>query len=294
MSKNLTAAAVQEFDEEVKHAYQGTATLRSSVTVRTNVVGDAYKFAASGKGIANQKATQADVTPMDVEYSRPTANLENWNAPEYTDIFDQAEVNFDEKTELAETIAAAIGRREDQLIIDAMAAGTYSATPGTDSTKGLLIDLTATNALTVAALRQASTKGLTKRGVNGMERHIALTADSLDQLLATTAVTSSDFNSVKTLVNGEVDTFLGFKFHVIEERDEGGMPGDGTTAVSSFCYHKKAVGIAIGIDMKTSIDWIAQKTSWLANGIFKAGAVIRENAGVVKILSDSTVIVAQS
>ncbi len=293
MSKYLSNAAVIDFDSEVKHAYQGTRSLRDTVTTRTGVTGESYKFAAMGKGLANQKATQADVTPMDINYSRPTANLENWNAPEYTDIFDQAEVNFDEKSELAGTIAAAIGRREDQLIIDAMNAGTYSATPGTDNTVGLLIDLGATNALTVAALRQASTKGLTKRGVNGMDRHIVLTADALDQLLATTAVTSSDYNAVKTLVNGDIDTFLGFKFHVIEQREEGGLPGDGTTSSASFCYHKKAVGIAIGIDLKTTVDWIAQKTSWLCNGIMKGGAVIRENSGVVKILSDSTIVVAQ-
>lgn len=294
MSKFLTNAAVQEFDSEVKHAYQGKGKLRNTVSVRTGVTGDAYKFAATGKGLANQKATQADVTPMDIEYSRPTAILENWNAPEYTDIFDQATVNFDEKSELAETIADAITRREDQLIIDAMDAGTYSATPGLDKDIGLLIDLTATNALTVAALRQASTKGLTKRGVTGSDRSIALTADSLDQLLATTQTTSSDFNTVKALVNGEIDTFLGFKFMVIETREEGGLPGDETTAVTSFCYHKKAVGYAVGLDMKTTIDWVAQKTSWLANGILKAGAVIRENAGVVRILSDATVIVPQA
>lgn len=294
MSKTLSNAAVTEFDAEVKHEYQGMKTLRDTVSVRNNVVGGSYKFNAMGKGLANQKATQADVTPMDVSHSRPTAILENWNAPEYTDIFDQAEVNFDEKSELAQTIAMAIGRREDQIIIDAMAAGTYSATPGTSSSTGLLIDLGATNALTVAAIRQASTKGLTKRGVGAQDRHIALTADGLDQLLATTAVTSSDYNQVKTLVNGDIDTFLGFKFHTIDTREEGGLPGDSTTSCASFAWQKQAVGIAIGIDMKTTIDWIAQKTSWLANGMYKAGAVIRENAGVVKILSDSTVSVPQA
>jgi len=292
MSKFLTAAAVIEFDSEVKHAYQGMGKLRNTVTVRTNVTGESYKFAGSGKGLANQKASQADVTPMDITYTRPTATLEDWNAPEYTDIFDQAEVNFDEKQELAMTIAEAITRREDQIIIDAMNNGTYDAAPGTDSTKGLLI--TAAAALTVADLRQASTKGLTKRGVEGKERTIALTADSLDQLLATTQVTNSDYNSVKALVNGEVDTFLGFKFCVIETREEGGLPGDGTATCTSFAYHKKAVGYAVGLDMKTTVDWIAQKTSWLSNGILKAGAVIRENAGVVKIVSDATVIVPQA
>lgn len=292
MSKFLTNAAVIDFDNEVKHAYQGKGKLRNTVSVRTGVVGESYKFAATGKGLANQKASQADVTPMDIEYSRPSADLANWNAPEYTDIFDQAEVNFDEKQELAMTIADAITRREDQIIIDAMNAGTYSATP-TANTEGLLIDLTVGVALTVAALRQASTKGLTKRGVESSDRTVALTADALDQLLATTQVTNSDYNSVKALVQGEVDTFLGFKFCVIETREEGGLPGDGTTSAATFCYHKKAVGYAVGLDMKTTVDWVAQKTSWLANGILKAGAVIRENAGVVKILSDSTIVVAQ-
>ena len=45
------------------------------------------------------------VTPMDVTHEVQTATMQNWNAPEYTDIFDQAEVNFDEKQELATTIA---------------------------------------------------------------------------------------------------------------------------------------------------------------------------------------------
>ena len=88
MSKYLTDAAVIEFDNEVKHEYQGMKTLRECVTIRTNVVGESYKFTRMGKGIANQKASQADVTPMDIGHARQTAVMSNWNAPEYTDIFD--------------------------------------------------------------------------------------------------------------------------------------------------------------------------------------------------------------
>ncbi len=40
--------------------------------------------------------------------------------------------------------------------------------------------------------------------------------------------------------------------------------------------------------MKTTIDWVAQKTSWLANGMFKAGAVAREPQGIVKVVYDET------
>lgn len=84
MSKFLTASAVQEFDAEVKHVYQSTGKLRPTITLRTNVTGDAYKFAAMGQGLANQKASQARVTPMDISHQRVTCNLENWNAPELT------------------------------------------------------------------------------------------------------------------------------------------------------------------------------------------------------------------
>lgn len=276
MSKFLTNAAVQEFDSEVKHEYQAMGTLRNTVTIRTGVVGDAYKFARMGKGMANQKASQANVTPMDVGHARQTANLENWNAPEYTDIFDQAEVNYDEKSELAQTIAHGLGRREDQIIIDAIAAGTFQTDPAVGAAD-IGATLSSGSALTVDALRAAA-KFLNRRNVPQSDRHIIHSADDLEALLGTTQVTSTDYNAVKTLVNGEVDTFLGFKFHLIGEREEGGLPTN-----QRFCYHKSAVGYAVGIDMKTSIDWIAEKTSWLCNGMMKSGAVLREAAGVVRI-----------
>lgn len=292
MSKFLSNAAVQEFGSEVKHEYQAMQTLRQTVTIRTGVTGDAYKFTRMGKGLANQKATQADVTPMDIQHGRQTASLDNWNAPEYTDIFDQAEVNFDEKSELAQTIAHALGRREDQIIIDTMAAGTYSATPGNDADKGQQV--TIAGAMTVKQLREAALLGLTKRSVPAADRTIAITANGVNQLLATTPVTSADFNTVRALVNGELNTFLGLNFKLISARAEGGLPGEDTTTCQAFVYHKSAVGYAVGIDMKTTIDWVAQKTSWLCNGMLKAGAVIRENAGITRITYDDTALPAQS
>lgn len=250
MSKFLTNAAVIDFDSEVKHAYQGMGNLRNCVTIRTGVVGESYKFTRMGAGIANQKASQADVTPMDIEHARQTAVLENWNAPEYTDIFDQAEVNFDEKAELAQTIAKALSRREDQLIIDAMNSVTYVAA---DPTIDQGTEITAGGAFSVANLRAASA-ALSDLGVPESDRYIAYTAADRESLLGEEETTSSDYNTVKALVQGELDTFVGFKFKLIETRQEGGLP---TNTV--FAWHKASVGYAVGIDMKTTVDWIAQK-----------------------------------
>lgn len=276
MSINLSAAARQEFDDEVKQAYQGAGKLRNAVTLRRNVVGDIYKFRKMGKGLANQKASQADVTPMNVSHSLINCTLENWNAPEYTDIFDQAEVNFDEQRELAMAIAKALGRREDQLVIDALEASTPGTTTVAVSVGG------ANTGLNVAKLRRAK-KELDALGVGSGDRHIAHTALALEDLLGETEVQSSDYNTVKALVQGDVNTFMGFTFHLIEDRDEGGLTSPGANTRNQWGWHKEAVGLAIGIDIKTEVNYIAQKTSWLANGIFKAGSVVRDTDGVVKI-----------
>ena len=156
MSKTLSSVAVKVFDDMVKQAYQGSAELDGTVTERNNVTGDTYNFRLIGKGIANQKASADDVTPMDVAHSLQVATLANWLAPEYTDIFDQAEVNFDEKLELAQVIAHALGRRKDQIIIDALDASTPSTTTvinsiGADTTLNKGKVLAAATALSTSA-----------------------------------------------------------------------------------------------------------------------------------------------
>lgn len=286
MSKFLTQAAVTEFDSEVKHEYQGQGNLRNTVSLRTNVTGEAYKFTRMGKGLANQKASQADVTPMDISHARQTADLDNWNAPEYTDIFDQSEVNFDEKQELAKTIAKALSRREDQLIIDALAGVSFAATNDEDPDTGRVFDVSASSNFSLSLIRSAAGH-LDDIEADESDRHIVLRSQAMQKLLEDTTVTSSDFNTVKALVMGDLDTYMGFKFHKIGTRKEGGLPGVAADR-EAFAYHKASIGLAIGLDMKTTIDWIAQKTSWLANGIFKAGAVAREPQGIVKLQYDET------
>ena len=60
MSKSLSAAAQQQFDDMVLQEFQGSGFLRNTATIRNNVVGDIYKFRHMGKGMANQKPSQAD------------------------------------------------------------------------------------------------------------------------------------------------------------------------------------------------------------------------------------------
>ena len=270
MSASLSSAAQQQFDSEVKHAFQSAGTLRDTVTIRNGVIGDAYKFRKMGKGLANQKATSADVVAMGVSHSLISCTLANWNAPEYSDIFDQAEVNFDERQELAQTIAGALGRRLDQLILDALDAATPAASIASAST-----------GLTLAKIIQTG-KELNDKGVPSGDRHFVVSAAGMEDMLGDSTITSADYNNVRALMAGDIDTFMGFKFHTIESRTEGGL--DIASSVrEGFGYHKSALGLAVGIDIKTEVNYIAQKTSWLCNGVMKAGAVARDGDGIVSV-----------
>lgn len=277
MSINLSAAQIASFDAMVKHAYQGAGMLRNTVRVRTGVIGSTHRFPKMGKGTATPRVPQTDVVPMNVAHTNATATLENWNAPEYTDIFDQAGVNFQEKSELAMVIASAIGRREDQLIIDAMDAASTTLTVsndvgGTDS------------GLNVAKLRRARNLLSQSGAPKGKgERTYLTNTDGLEELLGETQPTSSDFNTVKALVDGEINHFVGFTILEMEDRDEGGLPVDGLLDRTDYAYVRSAVGLAVGLEFRTEINYIPEKTSWLSNGIFRAGAVAIDGQGIVEV-----------
>lgn len=275
MAINLSTAFVTLFDAEVKQAYQASAVLRPAVRIRSGVEGSTYKFPKIGKGVAQVRIPQTDVTPLNVTYSQVTATLSDYIAAEYSDIFMQAKVNFDERRELVKVVSNAIGRRQDQLILDALTAS--SATSVSNDIGG-----TDTN-MNVAKLREAA-KTLNANNVPMDNRHIIIHANSLASLLSETAVTSSDFNTVKALVQGEINTFLGFTFHVLGDRTEGGLIKDGSNDRTCFAFHKDALGLAEGIAPKTEINYVPEKTSFLIASMFSAGAVAIDDEGIVKIV----------
>jgi hypothetical protein len=274
MAISLSNAFVTLFDAEVKQAYQGVAQLVPAVRQRRGVEGSTVKFPKVGKGIATARIPQSDVTPMNVGFSNVTCTLSDWNAAEYSDIFSQQKVNFDERNELVKVVANAIGRRQDQLILDALAASSTSLIVdedegGTDT------------GLNVAKLRAAK-KALDKNNVPMDNRHIIIHANSLASLLGETAVTSTDFNTVRALVSGEVNTFLGFTFHTIGDRAEGGLPV-ATSERKLWAFHRDAIGYAEGIAPRTEINYVPEKTSWLVNALFSAGAIAIDAEGIVEI-----------
>ena len=280
MSVSLSNAFVTLFDAEVKQAYQGSAKLVPAVRQRRGVEGSIVKFPKVGKGVATIRVPQTDVTPLNVGFSSVTLTLSDYNAAEYSDIFSQAKVNFDERQELVQVVANAMGRRQDQLILDALTASSTSLTVANS------IGGSNTN-MNITKLREAK-RLMDKNNVPPDGRNIIIHANGLANLLSETSVTSSDFNSVKALVQGELNTYLGFTFHVLGDRSEGGLAIDASLDRSCFAFHKDAVGYGEGIAMRTEINYIAEKTSYLVNEVFSAGAIAIDDEGIVKITCRET------
>lgn len=276
MAVSISNAFVTLFDTEVKQAYQADAVLRNTVRLRTGVTASTHKFPKIGSGVAQVRVPQTDVTPLNVTYSQATVTLTDYIAAEYSDIFNQAKVNFDERQELVQVVAKAIGRRSDQMIIDALAGS------GTTLTVANSIGGATTN-MNMAKLREAQ-RLMNANNVPMEERYIVMHASQLSNLLSETQVTSSDFNSVKALVQGEINTFMGFTFNVIGDRTEGGLSGGGAGVDRTvYAYHKMAVGMAEAMAVRSEINYIPEKTSWLVASMFSAGAIAIDAGGIVAI-----------
>ena len=273
MAQSVTNAFVTLFEAEVKQAYQAEALLRGTMRTRTGVQGNTVKFPKIGKGVATVRVPQTDVTPLNVTYSQVTATMSDYIAAEYSDIFHQSHINFDERRELVEVVSKSIARRMDQLCIDALDA---AASPSTVATS---VGGAASN-MNIEKLRAAA-KALNEKNVPAEGRYLLMHASQLDALLGETEITSSDFASVKALVRGEVNSFMGFQVLTMGDRDEGGLPKPSTR--TCFAWHRDSMGYAESMAQKSEVNYVPEKTSFLVSSMFSAGAIAIDDDGIVKI-----------
>ena len=278
MSIHVTDVSIAAFESDVHAEFQSKGfKTRAAVRLRKNVVGATLQFPVSEEGIAQQKALQADVIPMNVQYNPIVLTMQDWHASDYSDIFAQAEINFDEKMELVKTSAMSIGRRMDQMVIDALdASGTANviANGGTN--------------FTYAKLREAiSDLHANNAGDNGI--YAMTSAPGEDQLMSENQLTSSDFVNSRVIENGGLAglKLAGVNWMVIGNMTEGGIT---TAANVAQCYvwDKMAVGMGIGIDFRTEINYIPEKLSYLVSSLFKANAVAIDPLGIVQVDIDET------
>lgn len=287
MALSLTNVQQIEFDELVKIEYRSRGfILRDTIRLRTDVIGNQVQFRKVGQIIALPTAYMANLNLQDPGFTAFLATLIKYAAPTGVDEIQDLTVNFDTKRELAMLVAMSIGRRSDQIMIDAL-----TANPGTTIAVNAVPAGTpvANQNLTYFKLRQV-VGTFEQNAVPVGERFMACSGNNLSALLADDHITSRFFTSNDAVVDGQLNykELLGMNFRIIPNMTEGGLLLTGTIR-TCLAWHKMSSGMGIGQDMRVEIHYIPQQTTWLVNGLFFAGAVVVDNRGVFAVLADESV-----
>lgn len=257
MSVQITTAFVEQYKSNVFHlAQQKGSRLRDAVRTET-VTGKSHFFERIGSSAAEKRTSRHSDTPrMDTPHSRRKVTLEDYDWADLIDQEDKVRMLISPQSEYALAGAWAMGRAMDDAIISAATGTALGGVSGGDSISLPSAQKVAHGSagLTLAKLLAAK-EILDKNDTDPDEpRFMLVTAGQLADLLGITSVTSADFNSVKALVQGDVDTFLGFNFIRTERL---GLDATPNRQVLGFC--QSAIGLAVGADIQTKISERADK-----------------------------------
>jgi len=269
MSTTVPVSFIEQYEAEVKQVYQREGSLlRNTIRTRTQVNAERVYFPILGKGSATAKARHADVTPMDLEHTRAFATMQDHYAPEYIDELDQAKLNWSLASEYARASGNALGRKTDEIIIDAFDATTNTTDPNT-------LDSGASNALTLKVISEISRVHNAADVPLDNMRYAVISPETHSELLQLSEATSSDFTTTQLLMNArEPAMWMGYKWIM-----HTGLP-DG---VKGYFYHMQAAGHGISRDVTTEVNYIAQKVAFLVNSYMSMGATIIDEPGIIKL-----------
>ena len=232
-----------------------------------------------------------------VDQLRRGGHFEGFNDGKFIDDADKAREMADPSNKVMQAMMAGKGRYMDDKIIDVALGTTYSGRHLTDAiafdTAKYLIgvqDRTSLHAAEAGALPAAgndlpltigkviyASEYLDLSEIDG-PRFFIWGARQKSSLLASVPGTSSDYAAVKALVNGETDTFMGFKFVPFQR-----LPKTGTTR-RCVALAKKAVQYKARTIQNAWIDRRKDKSGrWYAYYETEHAGARRYDTGVVAV-----------
>ena len=286
MSVQITTSFVNQFSSNVALLSQQRGSILRSAVSEESVTGEKAFFDQVGASAAVKRTSRHGDTPLvETPHSRRQVTLDTYEWGDLIDDSDKVRMLIDPTSTYAQAAASAIGRAMDDAIISAATGTAYTGSSGATSTSlpaGQLLAAGSEN-LTIAKLIEAK-KILDLNSVDpSIARHIVVSPDQIESLLGTTQVTSSDFNTVRALTTGEVDTFMGFKFHVSNRLAKS------SNDRTCFAWAESGIKLGVGKDTMARIDERADK-SYSTQVFYCAtfGATRMEEEMVVSIVCDES------
>ncbi len=284
MSTQITTAFVQQYNDTVTMLSQQKSTRLRAAVREEPLHGKFDYFDQVGAASAQKRISRHADSPLtETPHSRRQVYGEDYEYGDLVDKPDQVRLLIDPTSAYAMAGAWAMGRAIDDVII-AAALGT-AKTGETGATNVAFpasqqIGVSASG-LTLAKLLQA--REILDAGENDPDeqRFVVCPAKDITVLLNTTEVKSRDYNDVKALVQGQVNTFCGFTF--IRTQRLGLSAVDGTSR-ACFAWRKSALLLAVGDMPVARIQERADKSfSTYVYYCNTFGATRMEEVGVVQI-----------
>ena len=271
MANTIDVAFIKQFESEVHMAYQRMGSkLRNTVRTVGNVAGSTVRFQKIGTGSASTKSRNGDITAMELTHTQVEATMADHYAAEYIDKLDELKTNIDERQAVAQSAAAALGRKTDEILITAMDAGANSTQIHDTSSALEKADL----------LSLFETFGAADIPEDG-GRYLAMNPKGYADLFAINEFASSDFVGEQNLpfAGGmTMKEFLGFKI----------FSTSAVTAGKNMAYHTSSIGLGINADVQTEINYVPQKAAHLATSMMSMGAVVIDDNGIYEVLDNNT------
>ncbi len=308
MSQQITTAFVQQYNSNVQHLSQQQGSRLAPHVRNETQQAESEFYDRLGATAAIQKVSRHSDTPLiDSQHSRRRVTMSDYEWADLVDKQDKIRTLISPESEYVKAAVWALGRSKDDVIIAEALGTAYSGQNGAttvahpNSQKIGATDGTNATALNVLTLRRANEKFGTNDVDESEERFIACSQHQITSLLGETAVTSADYNNVKALVEGKVDTFLGFKFIRIQRLQaqsaalaysatDGSVGAGGLAAAGherAFAWAKNGLLLATGMDITTRITERADKSYAVqVYACMSIGATRMEEVKVVEILCD--------
>ncbi|MFA5592586.1 MAG: phage capsid protein [Micavibrio sp.] len=274
MATTIDQAFIKQFEREVHEAYQRQGSkLRNTVRSINNVRGTSAVFQKVGTGTASTKSTHGMVPVMNLNHTTVECALQDFYAGDWVDRLDELKTNIPERQVIAGAGANALGRKTDELIIDALSMASGKTIPA--SSTGL------TKAKVLEAFETFGEKDVPDDAL----RFAAIGWKQWSDLLSITEFASADYVGAANLpYNGtftQAKMWLGTIWI-----PHSGLPVDGQGVRSCFFYHKTAVGHASGSDVQTDVTWHGDRAAHFVNNMMSQGAALIDDGGVVVIKCD--------
>ena len=277
MSTQITTAMVEQYKSNVLMlAQQKGSKLRGTVRSEMVTGKNAYFERIGAVNMVDATSRHDDTPQIDTPHSRRRVSLTTSRFADLIDNADKVRTLIDPTSPYAMNAAWAAGRKMDAVVVAALAGIAYAGVAGatTVALPSAQKVAAASAGLTIAKLRSAREILLGADIDLDMGATCIINPAGLTDLLSATEITSSDYNTVKALVQGQVDTFLGFKFVVSTQ----------VTALKAYCYAKNAAVLAVGSEPVVRISERSDKN--YSTQVFvemDIGATRVEDEGVVEI-----------